>query len=122
LGFLGSLVGLGWERWLAGPKLLFSSLVGYTMNDIRYKWDKGIASVGVSSDVSLPQFKVLGHRQQAMEISLTTGYTSQTVSLTGLGFYVLSVLHLPPLWKINTSSLHLPLLLLCVFDLTLSFI
>lgn len=29
--------------------------------------------MGVSNEVSLPQFKVLGHRQRAMEISLTTG-------------------------------------------------
>lgn len=47
--------------------------VGYTMRDIRYKWNEGPNSVGVSSEVSLPQFKVLGHRQRAMEISLTTG-------------------------------------------------
>lgn len=47
--------------------------VGYTMSDIRYQWAKGLESVGVSSDVSLPQFKVLGHKQQAMEISLSTG-------------------------------------------------
>jgi len=46
------------------------------MSDIWYKWDKGIDSVGVSPDVSLPQFKVLGHRQQALEISLSTGYMS----------------------------------------------
>lgn len=43
------------------------------MRDIRYKWNEGPNSVGVSEDVSLPQFKVLGHRQRAMEISLTTG-------------------------------------------------
>lgn len=43
------------------------------MRDIRYKWNEGENSVGVSSEVSLPQFKVLGHRQRAMEISLTTG-------------------------------------------------
>lgn len=49
------------------------SPVGYTMRDIRYKWNEGPVSVGVSSEVSLPQFKVLGHRQRAMEISLTTG-------------------------------------------------
>lgn len=57
------------------PKICYNviHLVGYTMSDIRYKWAKGHESVGVSSDVSLPQFKVLGHRQQAMEISLTTG-------------------------------------------------
>lgn len=48
-------------------------LVGYTMRDIRYKWNEGPNSVGVSNEVSLPQFKVLGHRQRAMEISLTTG-------------------------------------------------
>jgi len=48
-------------------------IVGYTMRDIRYKWNEGPNSVGVSSEVSLPQFKVLGHRQRAMEISLTTG-------------------------------------------------
>uniref|UniRef100_T1GSL5 Uncharacterized protein n=1 Tax=Megaselia scalaris TaxID=36166 RepID=T1GSL5_MEGSC len=42
------------------------------MRDIRYKWNEGPNSVGVSSEVSLPQFKVLGHRQRAMEISLTT--------------------------------------------------
>lgn len=43
------------------------------MRDIRYKWNEGPKSVGVSSEVSLPQFKVLGHRMRAMEISLTTG-------------------------------------------------
>jgi len=32
--------------------------------------------VGVSNEVSLPQFKVLGHRQRAMEISKTTGNVS----------------------------------------------
>lgn len=51
----------------------YTKLVGYTMRDIRYKWNEGPVSVGVSSEVSLPQFKVLGHRQRAMEISLTTG-------------------------------------------------
>jgi glycine receptor alpha-3 len=43
------------------------------MSDLRYKWAKGLQSVGVSSDVSLPQFKVIGHRQQAVEISLSSG-------------------------------------------------
>lgn len=51
----------------------YSFTVGYTMRDIRYKWNEGPNSVGVSNEVSLPQFKVLGHRQRAMEISLTTG-------------------------------------------------
>ena len=52
------------------------NLVGYTMRDIRYKWNEGPNSVGVSHEVSLPQFKVLGHRQRASEISLTTGIFS----------------------------------------------
>lgn len=43
------------------------------MRDIRYKWNKGATSVGVSNEVSLPQFKVLGHRQRTVEISLSTG-------------------------------------------------
>lgn len=63
------------------PKIKISNSinkVGYTMRDIRYKWNEGPNSVGVSSEVSLPQFKVLGHRQRAMEISLTTG-RSQSV-------------------------------------------
>ena len=47
--------------------------VGYTMADIRYKWNDGLNSVQVSGDVSLPQFKVLGHRQKTIEASLSTG-------------------------------------------------
>ena len=47
--------------------------VGYTMSDIRYKWNDGLNSVQISADVSLPQFKVLGHRQKAIEASLSTG-------------------------------------------------
>lgn len=51
--------------------------VGYTMRDIRYFWRDGLNSVGMSSEVELPQFRVLGHRQRATEINLTTG-TQQT--------------------------------------------
>lgn len=53
---------------------------GYSMRDIRYKWNEGPNSVGVSEDVSLPQFKVLGYRQRAMEISLTTGRFTSLLS------------------------------------------
>lgn len=52
--------------------------VGYTMRDIRYKWNEGPNSVGVSNEVSLPQFKVLGHKQRASEISLTTGKINES--------------------------------------------
>lgn len=69
--------------------------VGYTMRDIRYKWNEGPNSVGVSEDVSLPQFKVLGHRQRAMEISLTTGRSQE--SFVGLPHLFLS--------KISNSNL-----------------
>lgn len=47
--------------------------VGYTMKDIRYFWRDGLSSVGMSSEVELPQFRVLGHRQRATEINMTTG-------------------------------------------------
>ena len=48
-------------------------IVGYSMSDIKYKWNDGLNSVQISSDVSLPQFKVLGHRQKTIEASLSTG-------------------------------------------------
>lgn len=43
------------------------------MRDIRYFWRDGLNSVGMSNEVELPQFRVLGHRQRATEINLTTG-------------------------------------------------
>lgn len=43
------------------------------MRDIRYFWRDGLSSVGMSGEVELPQFRVLGHRQRATEIKLTTG-------------------------------------------------
>lgn len=56
------------------------------MRDIRYKWNEGPNSVGVSNEVSLPQFKVLGHRQRAMEISLTTGNTNLRICVQRFSF------------------------------------
>lgn len=53
--------------------VLAAGLVGYTMRDIRYKWNAGIKSVGISKEVELPQFRVLGHRQRATVINLSTG-------------------------------------------------
>jgi len=42
------------------------------MRDIRYMW-RGNKSVGISNEVALPQIRVLGYRQKATEINLTTG-------------------------------------------------
>ncbi|KAF9799175.1 hypothetical protein SFRURICE_006435 [Spodoptera frugiperda] len=54
--------------------------VGYTMRDIRYHWKDGVNSVGMSNEVQLPQFRVLGHRQRATVVTLTTvGYTMRDI-------------------------------------------
>ncbi len=55
------------------PFLFSPTAVGCTMDDIRYEWRRGLDSVQVSSDVSLPEFKVLGHRQKTIEASLSSG-------------------------------------------------
>ncbi|KAI8431015.1 hypothetical protein MSG28_001096, partial [Choristoneura fumiferana] len=53
---------------------------GYTMRDIRYHWKDGHTSVGMSNEVQLPQFRVLGHRQRATVVTLTTvGYTMRDI-------------------------------------------
>lgn len=72
---------------------MFMSSVGYTMRDIRYKWNEGPNSVGVSSEVSLPQFKVLGHRQKAMEISLTTGTVFPKPALSQVRDILMGLFH-----------------------------
>lgn len=58
--------------------IVMALLVGYTMRDIRYFWRDGLSSVGMSNEVELPQFRVLGHRQRATEINLTTGIDHKT--------------------------------------------
>lgn len=78
-----------------------SSEVGYTMRDIRYKWNSGLQSIGISSEVELPQFRVLGHRQRQTTIHLSTG---RYLSL----FYSLSLsLFSHSLWSLYVSSLFL---------------
>lgn len=57
--------------------------VGYTMKDIRYKWNSGEKSVGISKEVELPQFRVLGHRQRQTVIELTTGNQIAGVIING---------------------------------------
>ena len=43
------------------------------MNDIQYKWNDGLNSVSIAPDVSLPHFKVDGHRQKTIESALSSG-------------------------------------------------
>ncbi|KAH9643278.1 hypothetical protein HF086_005940 [Spodoptera exigua] len=52
------------------------------MTDILYVWKDGASSVGMSSEVQLPQFRVLGHRQRATVITLSTGNRSVVASAT----------------------------------------
>merc|ERR1712110_153375 len=40
---------------------------GYTMSDLKFRWEDGEKSVQMSPDVALPQFDVLGHRQRIVE-------------------------------------------------------
>lgn len=68
---------------------------GYTMNDIRYKWADGESSVGMSKDVELPQFKVLGHRRESKEVILSTGNYSRLVCeiqfVRSMGYYLIQI-------------------------------
>ncbi|XP_071043418.1 gamma-aminobutyric acid receptor subunit beta [Parasteatoda tepidariorum] len=68
---------------------------GYTMADITYFWLQGLKSVGMSGDVELPQFKVLGHRQSSKEVSLTTGNYSRLICeisfIRSMGYYLIQI-------------------------------
>ena len=68
---------------------------GYTMTDLRYKWNDGLKSVQMSSDVSLPQFNVLGHRQRIIEASLSSGNYSRLLADVhferSMGYYIIQV-------------------------------
>ena len=54
---------------------------GFTMSDIRYKWhegprilkSQGKTSVRISSNVSLPEFSLIGHTQKIFEAQFSTG-------------------------------------------------
>jgi glycine receptor alpha-3 len=65
------------------------------MRDIRYIWADGMSSVGVSNEVSLPQFKVMGYRQRANEISLSTGNYSRLACdilfVRSMGYYLIQI-------------------------------
>ncbi|XP_028968777.1 gamma-aminobutyric acid receptor subunit beta-like [Galendromus occidentalis] len=68
---------------------------GYTMSDIRYKWKDGPISIGISKEVELPQFKVLGHVQKISEVSLSTGNYSRLICevrfVRSMGYYLIQI-------------------------------
>lgn len=65
------------------------------MADIRYTWSKGKDSVGLSKGLELPQFKVVGHKQEQKEVTLSTGNYSRLICdiqfARSLGFYLIQV-------------------------------
>lgn len=62
------------------------------MADIRYTWSKGKDSVGLAKGLELPQFKVVGHKQEQKEVILSTGNYSRLICdiqfARSLGFYL----------------------------------
>ena len=68
---------------------------GYTMADLKYKWNDGNKSVQMSPDVALPQFLVLGHRQRFIEVSLSSGNYSRLLAdvqfIRSMGYYMIQV-------------------------------
>merc|ERR1711970_126517 len=83
---------------------------GYTMSDIKYRWNDGLNSVQLSPDVSLPEFKVLGHRQRFIEASLSSGNYSRLIGdvvfVRSVGPYVIQV-YLPMALMVMMSWLAL---------------
>ena len=71
---------------------------GYTMADLKYKWNDGNKSVQMSPDVQLPQFLVLGHRQRFIEVSLSSGNYSRLLAdvqfIRSMGYYMIQVSNL----------------------------
>ncbi|RXG73562.1 Gamma-aminobutyric acid receptor subunit beta [Armadillidium vulgare] len=56
---------------------LFFTVVGYSMDHIRLSWYAGDDSVVIESDVSLPQFRVLGYSRKTIIASTSTGNYSR---------------------------------------------
>ncbi|KAI1286413.1 Gamma-aminobutyric acid receptor subunit beta [Halotydeus destructor] len=65
------------------------------MADIKYVWGKAGKSVGLDDKLSLPQFRVVGHRQQDKVITLSTGNYSRLICdiqfARSLGFYLIQI-------------------------------
>lgn len=65
------------------------------MKDISYRWSDGEKSVRISKEVSLPQFKVLGHSQSSKAVVLSTGNYSRLVCeirfVRSMGYYLIQI-------------------------------
>merc|ERR1719410_2128925 len=68
---------------------------GYTMSDLKFRWEDGEKSVQMSPDVALPQFNILGHRQRIVEASLSSGNYSRLLADVqfdrALGYYLIQI-------------------------------
>jgi len=68
---------------------------GYSTADITYKWRDGLKSVGLSDELSLPQFRVVGHLQSNKTTELSSGNYSRLVCKIqfsrSLGFYLIQI-------------------------------
>ena len=84
---------------------------GYTMADLKYKWNDGNKSVQMSPDVALPQFLVLGHRQRFIEVSLSSGNYSRLLAdvqfIRSMGYYMIQVGFFNLSWSHNVSFIIL---------------
>ena len=91
---------------------------GYTMSDLKYRWQYGNDSVQMSPDVQLPQFIVLGHRQRFIEVSLTSGNYSRLLAdvqfIRSMGYYMIQVSELEFIFSLNQPRYFLGLRLVTV--------
>ncbi|XP_066945835.1 gamma-aminobutyric acid receptor subunit beta isoform X12 [Macrobrachium rosenbergii] len=68
---------------------------GYSMDHIRLSWHAGDKSVVIESDVSLPQFRVLGYNRRTITVSTSTGNYSRLLCeimfVRSMGYYLIQI-------------------------------
>lgn len=68
---------------------------GYSMDHIRLSWHAGDRSVVIESDVSLPQFRVLGYNRKTITVSTSTGNYSRLLCeimfVRSMGYYLIQI-------------------------------
>jgi len=52
---------------------------GFTMSDVKYRWNEGLNSVQLGYDLSTKNFQVIGHRQRLVEATLSSGNYSRLI-------------------------------------------